>query len=234
MPIMAPVPKTSGKPAAKRQRHAASRVPGLKSLDRPGWQHRAVSVCPIILVNGVAFGGQLGWAHDHLQSWHIAGQIVFALALESVAIFLAYNAFLAEKVNDTALRLKLASYAYGLLVGLLNYSHYARNSMTEAIAVGLMSASSPWLWAIYSRRASRNTLLTQRLIEPHAVRLGATRWFYYPIKTFRVARYAAWHGQTVPATAITDYETGKVAMPVNLNGHKQGLPVRQEPWNVSH
>ena len=59
----------------------------------------------------------------------------------------------------------------------MNYSHYAGPGWRPtfpALAVGLMSASSPWLWAVHSRRVSRDALMAAGLVEPHALRLGVT------------------------------------------------------------
>jgi hypothetical protein len=65
-----------------------------------------------------------------------------------------------------------------------------------------MSASSPWLWAVHSRRVSRDALLAQGLIEHHAVRLGSTRWAWHPIRSARVMWHATWEGVTNPAEAL--------------------------------
>jgi hypothetical protein len=70
------------------------------------------------------------------------------------------------------------------------------------VTFGLMSVSSPWLWSVHSRRVSRDALKERGLIEPHAVRLGATRWLWHPSRSFRVMRWAAWTGEADPARAI--------------------------------
>lgn len=48
----------------------------------------------------------------------------------------------------------------------------------------------------------RDRLLERNLIEEHAVRLGATRWSWHPILSFRAMRGATWTGQTDPATVV--------------------------------
>lgn len=170
--------------------------------------HKAAIASPLVLVNLVAFSGQYGFAHDHLKSWGILGDAVFAIALESIALFLSYEAFLAETRNDSAMRLKLMSYLYGFMVGTINYSHWAYNWHPNAIAivVGMMSVSSPILWGIYSRSVSRVVLLSQGLIDPHALRLGATRWMFHPIRSFQVMHHATWLGINTPDKAIKSYE----------------------------
>jgi hypothetical protein len=133
-----------------------------------------------------------------------------AVALESVAVFLALHAHVAALADDSALRLRLASYGFAAVIGAMNYSHYAAPDWRPtfaAVAVGLMSASSPWLWAVHSRRASRDQLRERGLIEPHAVRLGATRWLWHPLRSARVTWYATWAGVSDPREAIGGWET---------------------------
>lgn len=170
--------------------------------------HRTVAAFPICLVNGVAVIGQLSWAHDHLQAWHTAGQILFAFALESIALFLSYSAYLAEKENDSALRLKMASYMIGFGVGILNYNHFSNDWHPTAVAivVGMMSSLSPMLWAVYSRRVSRPILAKNGLIDEHALRLGASRWFWHPIRSAQVMYMATWIGENKVSRAIAIYE----------------------------
>lgn len=172
--------------------------------------NRLVTAFPLIMVNIVAFSGQYAWAHEHLKTWHTTGQFAFALALESVAVFLAYQAYMAEKRNDSALRLKIASYAFALLVAAINYSHFTNGHWNQptavGIVVGMMSAISPWLWSTYSRSVSRTILFTRGLIEEHALRLGATRWLWHPIASFKVMRMATWTGNNKPSKAIMEWE----------------------------
>lgn len=172
--------------------------------------NRLITAFPLIMVNIVAFSGQYAWAHEHLKTWHNIGQFAFALALESVAVFLAYNAYLAEKRNDSALRLKMASYAFALLVAAINYSHFTNGHWDQptavGIVVGMMSAISPWLWSTYSRSVSRSILFTRGLIDEHALRMGMTRWLWHPIASFKVMRMATWTGNNKPSKAIMEWE----------------------------
>jgi hypothetical protein len=177
---------------------------------RPWYRPRAATLAaaafaavPVVLVNAVAFAGQLAFLRTHL-AWHLPGQIMMAVALEAVAVYLAFHAHIAQLANDSALRLRLASYAFALVIGAMNYSHYAAHwrPTFPAVAIGLMSASSPWLWAVHSRRMSRDALLAQGLIEHHAVRLGSTRWAWHPVRSARVMWHATWEGVTNPAEAL--------------------------------
>jgi hypothetical protein len=200
---------------------AAPRVsPVPAPIDQPPWwRHLTVpaarhaertvgAAVPVLLVNAVAFAGQLAFLIAHL-SWPMPGKVVMALALESIAIYLAWHAHVAQLANDSALRLRMAAYAFALVIASMNYSHYAAphwRPTFAAVAIGLMSASSPWLWSVHSRRVSRDRLIAAGLIEPHALRLGATRWTWHPIRSAKVMWRATWAGTTDPAEAIAAAE----------------------------
>jgi hypothetical protein len=163
-----------------------------------------MAAVPVVLVNAVAFAGQLAFLRDHLP-WPLAGQLMMAAALESVAVYLAYHAHVAALANDSALRLRLAAYGFAAVIATMNYSHYAGPGWRPtfaAVAVALCSAASPWLWGVHSRRASRDRLLAAGLVEPHALRLGATRWLWHPLRSARVMYHATWAGITDPRQAI--------------------------------
>jgi len=167
-----------------------------------------VTAIPLLLVNIVAFGGQYAYIHEHVN-WLTPGQVIFALALESVALFLAYMAGQALTSGDSAYGLRIASYVFGLAIGFMNYSHYAGPGMTptfEAVATGLMSVASPWLWGIYSRRQSRDILKARRLLPDRAVKLGFLRWAMWPGRSWFVFRRAVWLGVNEPDQALTLWE----------------------------
>jgi hypothetical protein len=161
-----------------------------------------------VMVNFVAFVGQFGYAQEHF-GWSRPLDAAYAVTIESVAVTVAAYAHAAQRVNDSAFRTKLASYAIGLGVGVLNYSHFAGphwNPTAKSVALGLLSAISPWLWGLYSKRRSRDILLRNGLIDGRSVRLGAARWSLHPVKSFRVLRYAAWSGIQDPQQAIAECE----------------------------
>lgn len=170
--------------------------------------HRAwLAAVPVILVNAVAFGAQLGFWRAHVPL--VTGAVVVALALESIAIYLAWQAHLAQLADDAALRLRLSAYGMALIIGALNYSHFDGphwRPTVPAVTFGMMSAISPWLWSVHSRRQSRDALKAKGLIEPHAVRLGATRWQWHPVRSFSVMSRATWTGETDPAAAIAAWK----------------------------
>jgi hypothetical protein len=180
-------------------------------LTSPAARHAgrvAAAAVPVVLVNAVAFAGQLAFLRAHLP-WPLAGQVMMAVALESVAVYLAFHAHLAQLANDSALRLRLAAYGFALVIAVCNYSHYAGPGWRPtfaAVAVGLCSAISPWLWGIHSRRVSRDALMAAGLIEPHALRLGPTRWLWHPLRSARVMWLATWEGITDPREAVARQE----------------------------
>ncbi len=77
---------------------------------------------PVVLVNAVAFAGQLAFLREH-SPWPPAGHVMMAVALESIAIYLAFHAHLAQLANDSALRLRLGAYGLALIIAACNYSH---------------------------------------------------------------------------------------------------------------
>lgn len=168
-----------------------------------------MAVVPLVLVNGISVVAQFEFWRDHLPGWPPIAAAMLGIALESIAIYVGYHAHLAQLEDDSAFGLRLASYTIGLVVGALNGSHYlgAHGQVTAAaIGIGLLSASSPWLWGIHSRRQSRDILRARGLIEPRAVRLGKTRWLWHPIRSARVMWVATWAGIQSPAEAIAAIE----------------------------
>jgi hypothetical protein len=187
----------------QRAGHAARSVAGHVAGRRV---RRAVYMAvPVLAINACAFLGQLGYFHTHLPAWGLPGQLLVAAALESIAMFISYHAHIARVGDDPAFRLQMSAYALALVIGALNYSHWASPDWRPnpiAVTFALMSAVSPWLWGIHSRRESRDSLKANGLIEPHAVRLGSTRWTWHPYRSARTMFRATWEGITNPAEAI--------------------------------
>ena len=171
--------------------------------------NRAVAAAiPVAAVNAVAFFAQLGFMRQHVP-WHLPGQILVALTLESIAVYLAFQAHLAQLADDSALRLRLFAYGVALIIAALNYSHYCApgwRPTAVAVTAALCSAISPWLWGIHSRRESRDRLLAAGKIDKHALRLGATRWVWHPLRSFQVMFRSTWRGTTSPRKAIRGWE----------------------------
>lgn len=192
--------------------------------------HRAwMAAVPVVLVNFVAFYGQLSFfqAHRVISASGVtvvipaAIAVVIALALESIAIYLAWQAHIARKSHDSALRLRFGAYGTGLGIGMLNYSHFCGPHWKPnafAVSFALASAISPALWGVYSNRESRDDLKRLDLIEEHAVRLGTTRWFWYPLRSAMVQRRAAWAAENRPAAAIALYERRRAERAARRDG----------------
>lgn len=173
----------------------------------------AVAAIPVVMVNATAFTGQFAFLNDHL-AWPLALRILFAATLETVAIYIAFHAHVAQMEDDSALRLKLSAYAFAAVIGAMNYSHYAVHSWKPTfmgVALGLLSLSSPWLWGIHSRRASRDRLRAMGLIEARSVRLGSTRWLWHAIRSMQTMYHATWVAENDPQRAISLYETSRQA-----------------------
>jgi hypothetical protein len=200
----------------------------MKNLNDWQWPRRIpvraiFAAVPVVLVNVVAFAGQLAFLREHLP-WTLAGQILMAVTLESIAVYLAWQAHLAALANDSALRLRLAAYGFAAVIAAMNYSHYAGPGWSPtfaAVAVALCSAASPWLWGIHTRRVSRDQLMAAGLIEPHALRLGATRWFWHAYRSVRVMKAATWRGETDPAKAISAVYPVPVRVPARVPAAKR-------------
>ena len=180
------------------------------------WVRRAAPVVgaavPVALVNATAFVGQFAYIRDHVP-WILPGQILVAATFESGAVYLAWHAHMAMIRNDSATRLKLGAQLFALIMAAMNYSHYAVHWRPTVLAVGLglMSLLSPSLWGIYSRRAARDRLMERGLIEEHAVRLGANRWTWHPVRSVAVMWRATWVGENDPKRAISLYEANHAA-----------------------
>lgn len=171
------------------------------------YKTQIITAIPLFCVNSVAVYGQFAYLSEHLN-WPTPGIIVFAAALESTALYLAYMAHKALISLDSSIRLRIAAVGFGALAGFMNFTHYEIHGRPTFVsfATGLMSLSSPILWGIYSRRVSRDTLMEKGLIEPGAVRLGANRWLWHFSKSFAVYRMAAWTGERNAHDAITEWE----------------------------
>lgn len=197
-----------------------------------GWARRAAPVVgaavPVAMVNATAFVGQFAYIRDHVP-WVLPGQVLVAATFESVAVYLAWYAHMAQMKNDSATRLKLGAQLFALIMAGMNYSHYAVHWRPTVLAVGLglMSLLSPSLWGIYSRRAARDKLMERGLIEEHAVRLGANRWTWHPVRSVAVMWRATWAGENDPRRAIGLYEANHSARQAARRAGKSAPDVAQ-------
>lgn len=176
---------------------------------------RLALLVPLVLVNAVAVWGQAGWAFNHITeaSWDVglrwALSFGFAAAVESIGVYLAWEAHAALMANQSSGLLRLGSYAIGVLAGFLNYAHFAGDSYAptpQAITFGLLSAISPWLWAIRSRSMNRDRLAELDMTDERGLKLSTSRKAWHPLKSLSVLRWAAWAGETRPAVAVARWE----------------------------
>jgi hypothetical protein len=201
----------------------------IKTLAR--WQARGrkmIPYIPLILVNSAALQGQFSWALAHLQVGDpgtiIRGMaaVVYAVAVESIALFLQYYANRALKNRDSAGMLYLSAFLVASLVASINFSHYhvenARlwdlNQQATAYAFALCSLISPWLWRIHSRAEHREILKAAGEIDSRGVKLSLSRKIWHPIKSIRVISFNAWTGETNPAKAVEAWESYQSAQAI--------------------
>jgi hypothetical protein len=147
---------------------------------------------PLLLVNTVAVVGQVSWGQEHLTGG-LPVAILFAGALESIALFLAAETHAALMAGDSSALLRVASYAMAFLAGSLNYLHYAptwSSPSVTAVAFGILSTVSPWLWGVRSRSMHRAELRDRGLIDSRAVRFAPLQWVLFPGSTLRAFRRA--------------------------------------------
>lgn len=173
---------------------------------------------PIVLANLAAVYGQAGWAWTHLIDEQLRTQhgwaavslsIVFAMAIESIGIYLSTMAHLALMADQSAGLLRLGSYSIGVLAGALNYWHFASPGFAPnavAVTFAVFSAISPWLWSVYSRYLNRVRLTELGMVDKRLVKLSTARKILHPVKSWRVVRWAAWSGVTEPDAAVAGWE----------------------------
>lgn len=175
----------------------------------PQGDGRAVLAVPLVLVNTAAIYGQAGWAYSRITHGGPGGLLIavlFACAVESIGIYLAWEAHSALLADQASALLRTGSYAIGLLAGLLNYLHFRPDNVSTAVAFGALSAISPWLWAVWSRARNRTRLAELGLVDQRGVKLSTSRKAWHPVKSLRVIRWAAWSGVTDPRSAVTGWE----------------------------
>lgn len=151
----------------------------------------------LLLVNGAAMWGQAGWALAHVAprmippawDWRfgLGLAVAFAVALESVGVFLALSADDADEAGLPAGGIRLASYAVGLVSGGLNLSHWGWGA--AGVAFAFLSAISPFLWGVRAR------IRRNRVVAP-------SRRLWHPVRSVALIREMAWRGITTEEEAL--------------------------------
>lgn len=197
-----------------------------QKIKTSAWRERArktIPFVPLVIVNAAALSGQFSWALDHLKVGdpetfvRIIAAAIYAVAVESIALFLQYYANRALKNRDSAASLYLAAFVVAGGVSLINFSHYYDpeisllnlSTQATAYAFALCSLVSPWLWRIHSRAESREELKAAGEIDTRGVKLSLSRKIWHPWRSIGVISLAAWSGETTPAKAVTDWELKK-------------------------
>ena len=180
-----------------------------------GSSGRPFLIVPLVLVNAAAIWGQAGWAYEHIANGLVAAghtrtgvliALLFACAIESIGVYLAYEAHDALMADQASAMLRAGSYAVGGLAGLLNYWHFAETNKAQAIAFAGLSAVSPWLWTVWSRARNRTRLAELGMADTRGVKLSTTRKLWHPWRSLQVVSWAAWEGVTDPAEAVAGWE----------------------------
>jgi len=185
--------------------------------ERRGPWKRAAFTVPLILVNGGALVGQSMWAYGKLVDSLLADHhkiaavlaVLFALALESIGVYLALQAHAAMMADQASGGLRLASYAIACVIAGLNYTHFHAQSMDWAVALALLSLVSPWLWAVDSKAAHRAQLAARGIVDPRGVKLSSVRKLAAPVRSAKVWKWAAWAGETDPVKAVQGWESSQ-------------------------
>lgn len=188
------------------------------------WRDRgrkAIPFVPLVIVNLAALGGQFSWALDHLKIGNpgtiarVFASAIYAIAVESIALFLQYYANRALKNRDSAAMLYLGAFVVAGLVALINFSHFYDpkislinlSTQATAYAFALCSLVSPWLWRVHSRAESREELKAAGEIDSRGVKLSLSRKIWHPWRSLGVISLSAWTGETTPTKAVADWET---------------------------
>ena len=169
-----------------------------------------LAAVPIVAVNTAAFYGQFSYFQSHRHPLPdvvvpVAVSVLISAALESIAVYFAWLAHLAQRDDDSAFRLRFTAYTIALGIAALNYSHFAGPGWKPnawAVVFALASVMSPAMWSAYTRRVSRSELKAKGSIEDHAVRLGGSRWGWHPWLSAKVQSRSAWTGERNVARAI--------------------------------
>lgn len=177
-------------------------------------------VVPLLLVNALAVTGQVGYGLDNLTAPGTARVVavamagLFAAALESIALYVGWHAHAAllAGASGQAARLRLASYAVAAVVAGINYAHYATpdgSPTAAAVAFGLVSLLSPWLWGLHSRRALHAQLELAGLVDSPGARFSAQRWRAFPLRTWAARRWSIDYGIADPQAAWFGYNAAR-------------------------
>jgi hypothetical protein len=202
--------------AGRLLRHQA-RVARLRAL--------AVKLRPVIsilLVNAAALYGQIGYGYGHYTAdgtpgpARLAIALIVAAATETVSLYVGWHAHdaLLSEATATAAHLRRVSYLIAGAVAAINYGHFApslKAPNATAVAFGLMSLLSPWLWGLHTRRMHHLQLVHEGVVDCPGAVFGAARRRAFPIRTLAARRWSIDHGVVDPLEAWAGYNAERAA-----------------------
>jgi len=176
----------------------------------------ARAVAPLLVVNALTVYGQLAYAMAEIApaAWpwpaRVALSVGFAVAIESVSLYVQWHAHdaLQLRSHSTARSLRRWSFLIAAAVGAMNYSHFADAGMrptAAAIAFGMLSLLSPWMWGLHSRRMARIQLLKERRVDDAGAEFSTARKRAFPIRSLKAYRWSVDHNVTDPREAWDGY-----------------------------
>lgn len=174
-------------------------------------RQRLILVLPLIGVNVLALAGQVGFATTHF-GWALAPAIFFGCVLESIALYIGWHAHQALLAGDSASKLRASSYLMGAIVGGLNYDHFAGadwSPTAKSVVFGMLSLTSPWLWAMHGRYANRKRLRELGLVDERAPHFAGGRWVHFPVQTWCALRWGIANNVQDPARAWDGYQNAR-------------------------
>jgi hypothetical protein len=179
-------------------------------------------LAPLLIVNAVAVGGQVSYAYADVApaGWvpaiRLTLAIGFALGVESIALYVNWHAHdaLLQKAHATAARLRRRAYLVAAVVGSLNYAHFAGPRLTPtaaAVAFGMVSLLSPWLWGLHTRRLQHVQLLREDLVDETGAEFDTARRRAFPFRTWAARRWSIDHHVRDPRRAWDCYNAERAA-----------------------
>jgi hypothetical protein len=193
----------------------------------------ARAVAPLLVVNALTVYGQLAYAMAHIApaAWpllaRVALSIGFAVAIESVSLYVQWHAHdaLLLKSHSTARSLRRWSFLIAAAVGAMNYSHFADKDLhptAAAIAFGMLSLLSPWMWGLHSRRSARIQLLKERRVDDAGAEFSTARKRAFPIRSWKAYRLSIDQNITDPKDAWDAFKASIPAKPMGSIFDKKG------------
>lgn len=170
----------------------------------------------MLVVNALTVYGQLAYAMAHIApaSWPLVARVAlsigFAVAIESVSLYVQWHAHdaLLLKSHSTARSLRRWSFLIAAAVGAMNYSHFSPFGVrpsAAAVAFGMLSLLSPWMWGLHSRRAARIQLLKERRVDDAGAEFSTARKRAFPVRSWKAYRHSIDFGITDPREAWDAY-----------------------------